>query len=120
MTKELSKADLAMFTGTEEWYRHPLVRKILYTEGAKYVADNGGAYWLIDELAFSQSIPAVARERFQVWNLKVNQADNSAVLRCEDGNYNIVFSKMIDYTDFPLDEIRFFLTDNVILLPSEY
>jgi hypothetical protein len=30
------------------------VRTILFTDGAKYVADNGGAYWLLDEIAFAQ------------------------------------------------------------------
>ena len=44
----LSPAALAQFTGSEHWYRHGLVREILFTDGAKYVADQGGAYWLID------------------------------------------------------------------------
>jgi hypothetical protein len=50
MTKEhkLTEADLRSFTGSEHWYRRGLVRTILFTDGAKYVADQGGAYWLID------------------------------------------------------------------------
>jgi hypothetical protein len=31
-----------------------------------------------------------------------------------------VFSKQIEYTDFPLDAIRFYFINNTILLPSEY
>ena len=50
----LDKATLKQFTGTEYWYRHGLVRTVLFTDGAKYVADQGGAYWLLDEIAFSQ------------------------------------------------------------------
>lgn len=118
--KSLTKADLMQFTGTETWYRHPLVKTVLYTEGAQYVAEAGGAYWLLDEIAFAQkSVPAVATEAFQFWKLIVNP-DQTAALICEDGNGGKIFSKSIEYTDFPLPEIAFYVTDDVILLPSEY
>ena len=54
MTKILNKSDLAQFTGTEQWYRHAINRAVLYTDGAKYVADTAGAYWLLDEIALIQ------------------------------------------------------------------
>ncbi len=63
-TKTLNQADLRQFTGSEHWYRHPLARKVVYTDGAQYVAEHGGAYWLLDAIAFSQAIPAVATEAF--------------------------------------------------------
>lgn len=117
--KTLSKADLAQFTGTEHWYRHGLVRNVLYTDGVKHVADTGGAYWLIDEIAFAQNFEtAVAAQPFQLWKLTV--ADGAGVLTCEDGNGHRVSLKHIPYTDFPLPEISFYFTDNTILLPSEY
>lgn len=118
--KPLTKADLAQFTGTETWYRHPLVKTVLYTDGAQYVAEAGGAYWLLDEIAFAQkAVTAVAAEGFQLWKLTV-KPDRTATLVCEDGNGRKVFSKAIEYTDFPLPEIAFYFTNNVILLPSEY
>ena len=54
MTKTLSEFDLRQFTGSENWYRHPFVRQVLFTDGAKYVADQGGAYWLLDAIAIAQ------------------------------------------------------------------
>jgi hypothetical protein len=117
--KTLNEADVANFTGSENWYRHWL-GKSLYTDGAKYVADEAGAYWLLDEIAISQTRPKVKAEEFQVWILKVDLEKRSAVLTCDDGNGNIVFTKKIDYTDFPLAEVKFYFTDNTILLPSEY
>jgi hypothetical protein len=66
MTHTLSKTDLAQFTGTENWYRHALVRKVLYTDGVQYVAEHGGAYWLLDEIAISQTVPEIAAEEFPV------------------------------------------------------
>ncbi len=119
-TKTLTQADLTQFTGTEQWYRHALVRDVLFTDGVKYVADNAGAYWLIDEIAFAQRSDArVAAEEFQNWKLAVN-ADKTAVLTCDDGNGDVVFTKRIEFTDFPLDEIALYFTNSVILLPSEY
>lgn len=40
-------------------------------------------------------------------------------LTCDDGNGHIVYTKEIEYTDFPLDEITFYYANNVIYLPSE-
>ncbi len=48
MTKTLNTADLAQFTGSENWYRHAINHAVLFTDGAKYVADQAGAYWLLD------------------------------------------------------------------------
>ena len=118
--KTFDKAQLAQFTGTEQWHRHSLIRTVLFTDGAKYVADTAGAYWLIDEIAFGQLEQAVAAEAFQVWDLNVDLEKSRAVLTCEDGNDLVVFTKRIPYTDFPAERIRFFFTHNVILLPSEY
>jgi hypothetical protein len=118
-TTTLNESDLRQFTGTESWYRHPFKRSILFTDGAKYVADRAGAYWLLDEIAFAQAKKRIAAEAFQLWKLKV-RADQTARLICENGNGEVIFRKRIDYTDFPLKEISFYFTNNVILLPSEY
>ena len=117
--KTLTKSDLSQFTGSEHWYRHSIVRKVLYTDGVQYVAETGGAYWLIDEIAFGQANQKIAAEKFQVWRLKVN-SDQTATLSCSDGNGRIAFTKLIEYTDFPLDKIAFYFIDNVIMLLSEY
>ena len=119
MTKTLTQEDLRQFSGSEQWFRHGLIRRIVFTEGAKHVADAGGAYWLLDEIALAQQfIEAVSAEAFQVWKLEVT--GSSGVLTCEDGNYTQVFRKDIPFTDFPLPEITLWFTDNTILLPSEY
>jgi hypothetical protein len=80
--KTLKVDDLEYFMGSENWYRHGLVRSITYTDGAKYVADSGGAYWLLDEIALAQKINAkIKAEPFQVWKLAVS--DNKRVLSCD-------------------------------------
>jgi hypothetical protein len=118
-TKELTSADLLQFTGSEQWHRHAIVRDVLFTDGAKYIADQAGAYWLLDEIALTQRFEkTVAGEEFQLWKLKVDP-DHTATLTCEDGNGKAVYSKAIKHTDFPLPEIALYSTNNVILLPSE-
>jgi hypothetical protein len=120
-TKTLTKDDLVQFTGSENWYRHGLVRDVLFTDGVKHVADAGGAYWLIDEIALAQRYEKrVAAEEFQHWKLAVDIDKHKGVLTCDDGNGNIVFSKRIPFTDFPLSEITLYYVNNTILLPSEY
>jgi hypothetical protein len=117
---KLTKADLMQFTGTEHWYRHPFNRAVLYTDGAKFVAERAGAYWLLDEIALLQRYePRVSAEVFQAWKLKVG-TDRSAVLTCGNGSGRVVYTKRIPLTDFPLPEIVLYFTDGVILLPSEY
>ena len=119
-TKMLTPADLAMFTGSEQFYRHSINRKVLYTEGARYVADAGSAYWLLDEIAFIQRHDArLAAEEFQVWKLTVCP-DRTATLVCEDGNDKVIFSKSIPYTDFPLDAITLWFANDTIYLPGEH
>jgi hypothetical protein len=117
--KTLTKADLVQFTGTEHYFRHPINRKVLYTDGAQHVAEAGGAYWLLDEIAIIQPYDKrVAAEEFQVWKLAV-RPDHTATLTCEDGNSNTVFTKEIEFTDFPLHEITLWFENRVIYLPSE-
>jgi hypothetical protein len=117
---KLTLDDLAHFTGSQEFYRHGINPNIRFTEGAKHVADAGGAYWLLDAIAIAQRFDASVRgEPFQVWTLCVND-DCSAVLSCDNGNGHRVFKQRIPWTDFPLERLDLYCTDGVILLPSEY
>lgn len=113
------KSALRQFTGTEEWYFHPLFRKYRYTEGVKFLAGEAGAYWLLEKILSSQILPELKGEEFQLWKLTVDEK-KTALLTCDNGNGGIVYQEIIDTTDFPLDEIRFYFTDRVLLLPSEY
>ena len=117
-TTRLNENTLQQFTGSENWYLHGINGNVSFTDGAKFVADEGDAYWLLDTIAISQQDPRVKAEPFQVWKLRV-QSDRSAILVCDDGNYNVVYLQRIPFTDFPLDEIDLWFENNVIYLPSE-
>ena len=116
----LSESQLRQFTGSENWYRHGINRSVLFTDSAKYVADQGGAYWLLDIIAIAQQHDKrVSAEEFQVWKLLVGK-DCSATVVCEDGNDTVVYSQPIPFTDFPLEKITLYFANKVIHLPSEY
>jgi len=120
-TATLTTADLSQFTGSENWYRHNLNREILYTDGAQYLAEAGGAYWLLDEIALANRYQRrVKAEEFQVWTLTRDKKGNGATLDCGDGNGHTVYTKRIEYTDFPLDSIKLYCEGGTILLPSEH
>ncbi len=112
--------ELMHFTGSESYFRHGIVREVVFTEGVKFLADRAKAYWLLDEIALCQRYEErVAAEEFQLWILTVN-LDQTAILSCEDGNGHAVYRKRIEYTDFPMREIKLYCANNTILLPSEY
>jgi len=88
------------------------------TDGVLAVAEAAECYWLLDVIGSYQTNPKLDKN-FQVWKLKVNKTDSSAVVR----GYNditLIITQEIHYTNFPLDEISFYLIGGVLLLPSEY
>lgn len=120
----LTAEDLRQFTGSEEFYRHGLMCKMVYTEGIKHLAEAGGAYWLLDKIATSQLVREVRAEPFQVWTLTKGPGD-AAMLTCTDGGkagkeHVTLWREEVRFTDFPLDRVQIYVEDNVILLPSEH
>jgi len=121
MHKTLTESDLGGFTGTGTWWRNPMFPRFTYTDGVKYVADTGGAYWLIDAIFSHQIDPKARAEEFQFWELKRRRPGEGATLAMTDGNSETpIVRQVIEFTDFPLESIRFYFKDRVLLLPSEY
>lgn len=128
----LEAASLGHFTGTESYHRWSILfRNMVLTDGALYVAKNGGshgAFWLMDAIASHQ--PAARKHRslqdIQFWKLRVNLAKKTCVLECRaDSDKPVLIKQEIEYTDFDLEEIDLWVQpggDNlwVIMLPSEY
>ena len=119
MQHNLSENTLRQFTGTEQWFVNRLAPNVTYTEGVQHVAQEGDAYWLIISIAAKQKLPLFKNRDRQFWKLKVNK-DRTAALTCEDGDMNVIYTETIEHTNFPIEEIRIWLADNVLLLPSEW
>ena len=117
----LTQTELDAFVGTENIYQHSL--GICYTDGVKYLATKGEAFWLLDAIASHQTQQILSQpelQEFQIWELTVAE-DKSAVLTCRaDTNTEPVVRQEIEYTDFPLKSLKLYLEEKVLLLPSEY
>jgi len=117
--KEEIEAIICQSIGTTAYHRFssiPSFPKI--TDGVKALADVAGCYWLLDVIGSYQCEQELDKA-FQVWKLSVNLEASTAVVR----GYNddtLIISQEIFYTDFPLEELKLYLIDGVILLPSEY
>lgn len=119
LTPEQLLEGLQQHSGSETFYKHGLHSQIVYTEGVRFLAENAGAYWLLDAIVSHQLTPSVAREDFQAWELQRNE-DDSWTLSCHDGNHRFVAVQQIAFSTFPLSRIEVWLTNNTLLLPSEY
>lgn len=120
----LNESDLRQFHGTDQWHMH-WSKRLLYTDGVKYVADHGEAYWLIDAIASYQSSPLITKNEMlrdmQFWKLTVS--DGKGVLTCvEDTGMKPVIKQEIEFTDFPLSEIEIWVERGdymTAMLPGE-
>jgi hypothetical protein len=111
------KNELAHCIGSEQYFKMSSFPSLTYTEGVKYMYERCKAYWLLQAVASYQY--KLKDEYFQVWTLTRTEG-NEAVLKADDGNGNILVTQKIPFTDFPLDEIKLYFVDNILLLPSEY
>jgi hypothetical protein len=133
VSREEIEKQLGKFRCTTCYHRFSLLfRNFVLTDGAKYIADRCGAYWLFDLIASHQSNPKVKDSRrigdsIQFWTLKVE--DQQGVIICEWDKDQVVLEQKIDYTDFPLPQVRIWvaktqLADESIVwvayLPSEH
>lgn len=131
----ITKSELNQFSGTEHYYKH-LFGRLVYTDGVQYLAENAGAYWLIDAIASyqgSKQLSTPSLKEFQLWELK--KVGKSAILTCKaDSGVKPAVSQEIEFTDFPLDEIKLYCEQGgvgdrgsplppcptmVLMLPSE-
>ncbi len=108
--------DLGQHHCTTHYYKY---LGIVLTDGVKFLCETAGCWWLADIVASLQFEEKVRKEQFQVYTLTVNP-DQSALVKVDDGNGNIVYYQEIEYTDFPLDKIVLWNIDKILILPTEY
>ncbi len=117
---------------SQSFYRHGFNRRVIYSEGVRFLAEADGAYWLIDAIASyigsrklercTQEDPRLAEIQF--WQLDV-LPDGTATLSCRaDADVASCISQAIGFTDFPLAQVRIWAAPNgqgwTLYLPSEH
>ncbi len=116
-TQEL-QVHLCQFIGTEKLYR--LTTRHLLTDGTMYLVEHAQCYWLMTLVA--SHLTSRIDDHFTV--AKLNVMGTSAVLTLDDGNGHVFAKQSIEYTDFPLTEMKLYCCFDgdhwVIMLPREY
>ncbi len=120
MTPAKLTANLANFTRNRPLPRSKHETGMLYTAGVKYLAEAAGAFWLIDHIATSYKRAAKHGNLtgLQVWELTVAR-DHRALLTCSSEQGRRAFEQPIAFTEFPLESITLYLSNDVLMLPSE-
>lgn len=118
--------NMAQAIGTERYIRCNLWEYLVFTDGVDHLRQDADAFWLVDAIASYR-----IKDEFQAWTLTVNLETKIGNLICTDGNGKELARRNIEYTNFPLSEITFFVEqggygseDNwteclVLMLPSE-
>ena len=124
MTQNITRENLAQFYGSEGQYYHPIFRGINYTDGVKFL-NNEGAGWLIDailsHLAFTTQVRRAEFVCIILTVEKMSTGRHQARLTFTDGNDRDLYVQDIEYTDFPLvGELKFFCVDKMLMLATEY
>jgi hypothetical protein len=110
---------LPLFTGTQAYYR--ISPSAVLTDGTKYLAEQAGAYWLMDAIAIF--LPQFTGKEDFI-SAKLTVTGSKAQLTLDDGNCRVLDRQQIDFTDFPLQSIQLYACWGgdfwVLMLPSEY
>ena len=123
MTTEAPTIDLSGFTGTEAYHGYGSLIGSSLTDGTKYLAEQAGAYWLFDVIDsyLTQVKPTV--HPFLVSKLTVSENGVATYTMTEGNDMDLAYQE-IEWTDFPLEEIKIYTQHNgqrwIHLLPNEY
>ena len=105
--------------GSDAYHKYsPIPGYPVVTDGVIKLAEDAGCYWLLDAIGSYQTDKRLD-PYFQVWVLEVNREKSSGIV-CGFNDTELIVSQEIPYTDFPLNELKLFLMDGVILLPTEH
>lgn len=113
---------LEQFYGTECYHRFNMFFKTVATDGVIYFAEHGQAFWALDEMCIMR-MKLIEKGKIQPseWLFyTITSKNGKADIVCDDGNGNEYAKKHIAYTDLEAGTYKFYLMDNVLLLPSEY
>jgi hypothetical protein len=109
------------FLGTENWTRHPIARKMLYTDSIVDFAEKHKAHWVIDLIA--SYIPRF--EKFDFVLLTIDVTEGKALFYAqEDSGMPHFLEQAIYYTDLDVS-IRLYLERSeepylVLMFPSDH
>lgn len=90
------------------------------SQGVLEFVEDHSCYWFLDVINSYQTLSFRAKNQFQVWKLVLNDKGSGARAICEDGDYEVLVSQRIPFTDYKGDTFVFWYANETIYLPSEH
>lgn len=115
----LNANDLDQFIGTTAYHRLTLLPNVLCTDGVAFLAEKGGAYWLIDSISIDIALRSELKGKDFLTIEFQRDSEGVGVLSFREDKETL-YAQGVEWTDFPLEHVKFFYTDGVLMLPSEY
>lgn len=113
--------------GSERFYRHALIKSLVYTEGMQAFAEYANAYWFIDCVA--SYLHTISKNNmkhqdfFNIVGVKVKDNSGHFYVR-HDSNTRKYIKQDIPFIDLPNGEYTFYLIYNgqgyTLLVKTEY
>jgi len=103
----------------QNYFRHNGAN-LLYSPSAKCFTKDLNHTWLLELIGHYQSEPKLKNTPFQLWELRIRE-DKSATLAVKDDVPSLpIIEEKIPYTTYPVDEMDFVFTGNILMDPLEY
>ena len=94
---------------------NPLI-KVYATTGVVELCEQNGCFWLFTDMALRYRD---LKEKEPFLSVKATGKDGKAEVIYEDGNYHVLATDKYDFSDLE-GEYKFFISNDVVMLPSEY
>ena len=123
LTYEELHSELNNFYGSMAYYKANIFSNIVITEGVRYFCDICECYWLLDEAIIYALRELSKKYSFLIVEFKVTNKRGTTYIEVkEDSNTELLFKRRTKdlLNKIPMGEYKFYLIDNVMLLPSEY
>ncbi|MFK7102278.1 hypothetical protein V3471_15010 [Flavobacterium oreochromis] len=99
-----------------------------YSSAVREIVVDKKCFWILDFINSYQK--SFFNEGFQSWTLKrvldlndkgeVSVRSDSFIIFCDNGNDVELCKKVIHFSDYPDDELKLWVVNNVLILPEEY
>ena len=102
-TQAEQKLDLSQFWGSASFTQYGMFTKDVASEGVMYLAEEMGAYWLLDSLT-ACFMELKEKHDFLVIKLKPIHSHGMQIL-LEDGNDNLWYTHEVEFTNFNFSKL---------------
>ncbi len=114
------RPELSQYHGTSQYYLLTAGRKNMnLTDGSLALAQKFSCFWLMNLIASYQNHEEIKKLSIQFWELHLDEKGGCNVFCIEDTGLPKIINQHIPFTDIE-GNVKIWVQNNVIFLPSEY